>query len=99
MLDAFLELPRFHKRLISVVSDALFLFLALWAAFALRLEEPAWVPEARQIVASAITVGLTIGFFIKLGLYRAVIRYLGDEALLTIIYGVVLSSVTLIVLG
>ena len=41
----------------------------------------------------------TIGVFIRLGLYRAVIRYLGDRAFLTIIYGVIASSVALITLG
>jgi len=99
MISAFLSLPRFHKRLVSVLSDAFFLFLAIWAAYALRLEQHLWVPNRDQMLVSAITVVFTIGVFIRLGLYRAVIRYLGDKAFLTIIYGVTLSAISLIVLG
>ena len=75
------------------------LFASIWAAFALRLEQHLWVPNWDQAVVAAITVVFTIGVFIRLGLYRAVIRFLGDKAFLTIIYGVILSSLSLIVLG
>ena len=99
LVRAFLGLPRFQKRLVSVLSDAFFLFFAIWAAFALRLEQHLWLPTRDQLVVAAITVVFTIGVFVRLGLYRAVIRYLGDRAFLTIIYGVIASSVSLVVLG
>lgn len=99
LVRAFLNLPRFHKRVVSVLSDAFFLFFAIWASFALRLEQHLWLPSQGQLTVAAITVVFTIGVFIRLGLYRAVIRYLGNRAFLTIIYGVVASSVTLVVLG
>lgn len=75
------------------------LFLSIWAAFALRLEQHLWVPNQDQVIAAAITVVFTVAVFIRLGLYRAVIRFLGDKAFLTIIYGVVLSSFSLMILG
>ncbi|BES70788.1 nucleoside-diphosphate sugar epimerase/dehydratase [Marinobacter nanhaiticus D15-8W] len=99
MINTFLNLPRVYKRLISVSSDVFFLFFAVWAAFALRLEQQIWIPSREQFTVATITVVITVGIFVRLGLYRAVIRYLGDKAFLTIIYGVVASSVTLIVLG
>ena len=99
IIRAFLSLPRFHKRVVSVLSDAFFLFFAIWAAFALRLEQQFWMPTQGQLTVAAVTVVFTIGVFIRLGLYRAVIRYLGDRALLTIVYGVIASSVSLIILG
>lgn len=99
MIKAFLNLPRVQKRIISVASDMVVLFFAIWAAYALRLEQQLWVPNRDQIVLAAITVVFTIAVFIRLGLYRAVIRYLGDKAFVTIIYGVVLSALSLIVLG
>ena len=99
VIRAFLNLPRFHKRVVSVLSDAFFLFFAIWAAFALRLEQHLWLPTRDQLTIAAITVVFTIGVFIRLGLYRAVIRYLGDRAFITIIYGVIASSVALITLG
>ena len=99
LIRAFLNLPRFQKRVVSVLSDAFFLFFAIWTAFALRLEQHLWLPSQDQATVAAITVVFTIGVFIRLGLYRAVIRYLGDRAFLTIIYGVMASSVSLVVLG
>jgi FlaA1/EpsC-like NDP-sugar epimerase len=99
MIKAFLNLPRFQKRLVSVLSDAFVLFFAIWAAFALRLEQHFWLPMRDQLIVAAITVIFTIGVFVRLGLYRAVIRYLADRAFLTIIYGVVAPSVALVLLG
>lgn len=99
MIDKFLSLPRIHKRIISVVSDMVVLFFAIWAAFALRLDQQLWLPNRGHIVLAAVTVMFTITVFIRLGLYRAVIRYLGDKAFLTIIYGVFASALALIITG
>ncbi|MDL0430156.1 nucleoside-diphosphate sugar epimerase/dehydratase [Marinobacter sp. TBZ242] len=99
LIRVFLNLPRLHKRVISVLSDAFFLFFAFWAAFALRLEQQNWLPNYDQFLVCLVTVVVTIGVFIKLGLYRAVIRYLSDKAFLTIVYGVMASALCMIVLG
>ena len=99
MFEKFLNLSRVHKRLVSVFADVAVLFFALWAAFSLRLEQQFWVPDQGQLIVSGLTVVFTIAVFIKLGLYRAVIRYLSDRAFITVITGVVISSITLILLG
>lgn len=99
MIDTFLNLPRVQKRLISVASDMIVLFFAIWAAFSLRLEQDVWIPTRGHLLVAAITVLFTIVVFIRLGLYRAVIRFLGDKAFLTIVYGVFASSLALIVFG
>lgn len=99
MFEKFLNLSRVHKRLVSVFADVVVLFFALWAAFSLRLEQQFWVPDQGQLIVSGLTVVFTIAVFIKLGLYRAVIRYLSDRAFITVITGVVISAVTLILLG
>jgi len=99
MIKVFLNLPRVQKRLISVTSDMVVLLVAIWAAFALRLEQQLWVPDKGHVMVAAITVIFTIAVFIRLGLYRAVIRFLGDKAFLTIIYGVFASALALIITG
>lgn len=99
MINWFLNLPRFHKRAISVSSDILVLSFAIWAAFALRLEQGVWLPTRGHLIVAGITVLITIVVFVRLGLYRAVIRFLGDRAFLTIVYGVAASSLALVVLG
>lgn len=99
LIERFLHLSRPQKRIISVVADLFMLSAAIWGAFALRFESVFWVPDQKQLFASVLTVLFTIAAFIKLGLYRAVIRYLSEHALLAIIAGIMLSSVALIVLG
>ena len=99
ILDAFLELPRAQKRAISVASDITLLLFAIWASYALRLEDVTWLPNRGQLAASVLTVLVTVAVFVKLGLYRAVIRYLGDKAFITILYGVAVSALALIVFG
>ncbi len=99
MFEKFLNLSRIHKRLVSVLADVAVLFFALWAAFSLRLEQQFWVPDQGQLIVSGLTVVFTIAVFVRLGLYRAVIRYLSDRAFITVITGVVVSAITLILLG
>lgn len=99
MFQRFLNLSRVHKRLISVFADVAVLFFALWAAFSLRLDQQFWVPDRGQLIVSGLTVVITIAVFVKLGLYRAVIRYLSDRAFITVITGVFVSAITLILLG
>ncbi|MBL3824551.1 MULTISPECIES: polysaccharide biosynthesis protein [unclassified Marinobacter] len=99
MFQKFLNLSRVYKRLISVFADVGVLLFALWAAFSLRLEQQFWVPDRGQLIVSGLTVIITIAVFVRLGLYRAVIRYLSDRAFITVITGVFVSAITLILLG
>ncbi|ACO79174.1 Polysaccharide biosynthesis protein [Azotobacter vinelandii CA] len=91
-----LDLSHAQKRLIQVGVDLLLVWLALWLAFYIRLEdmtpiEPlgdhAWLFTAAPAVALPI--------FVRLGMYRAVMRYLGNEALLSIARAVTLSALLL----
>jgi len=99
MIKLFLNLSRLNKRIISLLSDTVLLSFALWAAFALRLEGKFTGIDTDYAVLFGLTVIATIGVFIRLGLYRAIVRYLSDQALLTIIAGVFASSLALIVFG
>lgn len=99
LINKILALSRPAKRAVSVVVDLILLSVAIWAAFALRFESYTWMPTDKQLLVSIATVVVTIGAFIKLGLYRAVIRYLSEHAFLAIILGVAFSSVSLIVFG
>jgi len=99
MFDFFLKLPRFEKRLVSIGADAVALTFALWAAFALRLEQSLWLPSQGQVLVSCLTVVFTLAIFVRLGLYRAVVRYMSDRAFITIISGVGLSALLVILFG
>lgn len=99
MINRILGFSRPTKRLISVLADLLLLSVSIWGAFALRFENFGWIPGEKQLTVSIATVLVTIAAFVKLGLYRAVIRYLSEHAFLAIILGVAFSSVALIVFG
>lgn len=99
LINSVLGWSRPVKRLISVMADLMLLSVAIWGAFALRFETFTWLPDSKQLIVSSATVLVTIGAFVKLGLYRAVIRYLSEHAFLAIIVGVAFSSVALIVFG
>jgi FlaA1/EpsC-like NDP-sugar epimerase len=94
--DRLLSLPRRYKRLLQVLTDVVLVWLALWLAFVVRLGsfskvEPfsghAWLFVTAPLIA--------IPIFIRIGMYRAVMRYLGNDALLAIAKAVTLSSLLL----
>ncbi|OCT25886.1 polysaccharide biosynthesis protein [Pseudomonas putida] len=91
-----LGLPRRYKRLLQVATDIVLVWVALWMAFVVRLgidelanpvKDHPWLFAAAPFVA--------IPLFIRFGLYRAVMRYFGNDALITIIKAVSLSSLIL----
>lgn len=98
-LNWILGWSRPRKRLVALAVDTVFLLLAMWAAFALRLENKGWLPSDAQVVLFGSTLVFTLVVFVKLGLYRAVIRYISERALLAIIAGIGLSALFLIVFG
>ena len=91
-------LPRSTKRLIMLVSDVIMMPLALFAAITLRLGTVDHRIGGGSWLYVAVLV-MTVPVFIKLGLYRAVIRYIGAKALYTVVAGVTLSVALLLVLN
>jgi UDP-N-acetylglucosamine 4,6-dehydratase len=66
-----------------ITADVFLVTFSLWLAFALRLGEWFW-PSQSQKWLFIVAPFLAIPVFIKLGLYRAVIRYIGQRAMLAI---------------
>ncbi len=84
------SLPRKFKILIMLMSDLVLIPLAFWSAIALRLGTIA-VPLDNIRWIFIVLPLFTIPIFIRLGLYRAVIRYFDEKILFTIILGMTLS--------
>jgi FlaA1/EpsC-like NDP-sugar epimerase len=96
-----IELPRPAKRVISICADVLMMPIALWAAMSLKAGYPLlslahWLTDWQAYVA---VVAVSIPAFVRLGLYRAVIRYLGHQAVFAVAFAVALSGVVLGILG
>ena len=89
-------LPRSYKRLLQVLVDILLVWLALWLAFYLRLgDSERIVPLGGHAWLFILAPLLAIPLYVRSGLYRAVLRYLGSDALLTIFRAVTLSALLL----
>ena len=101
LADAVLALPRPAKRAVALGLDALLCALAVWIAFYLRLDQ--WIAlKGVQWLAVLISCGLALPIFIVSGLYRAIFRYSGVPAMLTIaqaalVYGVVYATIITII--
>ena len=88
-------LPRRIKILIMLSCDVLLLPLALWSAVALRLGT--FSPDTSGFTWLFFAVPfVTVPIFIRVGLYRAVIRFMDDKIIYTVVSGVSLSVLVLI---
>lgn len=86
------EQSSFVKQSLMMLTDAFLLMLALYLAVSLRLGE--WfLIDAKVIVLFLVIPIITIPVFKLFGLYRAVIRYIGYDALLLVI-----KTVSLVIL-
>jgi FlaA1/EpsC-like NDP-sugar epimerase len=92
---AILALPRETKRIIMVAADAIAIPTALWAALALKFDRLDPSLE-RTFAYFLVAVASALFFFSVFGLYRAIIRFMGPRAMVTVIAGV---SFSVLVLG
>lgn len=92
-----LALPRSAKRFVALSVDLGLCVLTVWLAYYLRLGE--FVPlSGNALLAIAIAIVIALPIFIVSGLYRAIFRYSGWPALLTVaravsIYGLLYASI------
>jgi len=80
----FLHRPRTVKRTITLVVDFIAIIFALWLAFSLRLST-LYSPALEQVWIFLLAPVIAIPIFIKFGLYRAIVRYLGMRAIWTVV--------------
>lgn len=93
-----LNLSRRQKRFIQVFTDVVLVWLALWLAFVVRLGIDDMINPVKAHVWLFVAAPLiAIPLFIRFGMYRAVMRYFGNDALIAIIKAVCLSSLILAV--
>lgn len=96
MRTLLLGLPRRYKRVLQVLTDVVMVWIALWMAFVVRLGIDEMVNPVRMhfwLFMSAPIIAIPL--FIRFGMYRAVMRYFGSDALIAIIKAVSLSALIL----
>lgn len=79
-----------------MLADCFMMPFALWSAFALRLSTASY-DISPYIWLFAATPLISIPIFGRLGLYRAVVRYMGPQAAFAVLQGVTLVTVSLVI--
>ena len=92
-----LALPRLLKRIISIFVDMALCTIAVWLAYYLRLGEFTSL-DGEPTFAVLVSIGIAVPIFVISGLYRAVLRYAGQEVAWATIracssYGVIYAAI------
>lgn len=91
LTDFLLMLPRPAKRALALGADALVCAITVWMAFNLRLESwTSWSPAHFTAFVGALAFALPL--FIVFGLYRAIFRYAGLPALMSVLKAVAIYA-------
>ncbi|RPA63830.1 polysaccharide biosynthesis protein [Shewanella frigidimarina] len=98
-LQRIFSLPRPQKRMVSLFVDSFFLVSAFWTALLVRLDDISVLNNATFWMVISVVLPISLVLFAKLGLYRAVLRYMGLQALVAIVIGVAVSTITLVLVS
>ncbi|KZN58252.1 nucleoside-diphosphate sugar epimerase [Pseudoalteromonas luteoviolacea CPMOR-1] len=96
LFRSLLSTSRAKKRLFTLLIDSVFVFSAFWLALVVRLDSLAPFTEAKNWLLLALLLPVSLFVFINLGLYRAVLRYVGAHAIGAIVIGTIVSTVVLV---
>jgi FlaA1/EpsC-like NDP-sugar epimerase len=94
--DRLSGLSRGAKRAILIGYDVLALLFALWLSFSIRLGG-SFSPTPYHWLLMAAAPLIAIPVFVRLGVYRSVIRYLPERAILTVIQAMTLATLLWVV--
>ena len=97
MHEYMLTWPRSLKQVAVILLDVVLALVATWLAFSLRLDTLHW-PSGLQWWVYLLTPTLAVPVFVRLGLYRAIFRYTGLDALQTIARAVAIYGFALFVI-
>ena len=92
MINNLLDSPRNIKRVVALLYDTLSIPAAIYAALSLRYGTLIPPTNSGTYTAILLTTIVTVILFIKLGLYRAVVRFMTVRAFTTLAVGVAISA-------
>jgi FlaA1/EpsC-like NDP-sugar epimerase len=98
-LNFLFRAPRPVKRFISVFVDLFFVGLAFWGALLVRLDTSAVFSNQQYWLLLLSLMPISLAINVRLGLYRAVIRFISSKAAASIGLAVLLSTFSLISLS
>ncbi|EPC8369112.1 TPA: polysaccharide biosynthesis protein [Vibrio cholerae] len=86
------NLSRVNKRIISVLVDAFFIIFSFYSAYWVRVGNVEIIHSDSIPYLLATVIVVTIQSFTRLGLYRAILRYLTFHALAVVSVGTLISA-------
>ncbi len=87
-----LNKPRGQKRFLLLALDALLIPFIIWSAFSLRLNE-IFIPKGTEWFIFPLAVVLAMPIFMRMGLYRAVLKYFRSQAIASIVIATLFFSI------
>ena len=97
LTDRLYALPRRVKQSILIVFDLCAIPFGIWTALVLRWNGRPFEFGEPEILAVIVTVIASALIFIRTGLYRAMVRYMGQQAIMAVCKDVTWSSIILAV--
>jgi len=94
LTERLVRLPRSRKKALMLAADSVFIPAALWCALVLKLGGPPQGLGAEPWLYVAALLA-SIPIFVRLGLYRAVMRFIGARAIFAVTVGVTGSAIVL----
>jgi FlaA1/EpsC-like NDP-sugar epimerase len=98
LYSRFIELPRNVKQSLLLALDMLAIPVAMYIGMALRLGRTDFHLGVTEYLVCITTMLVSAVVFLRLGLYRAIVRFMGHEAIVAIVKAVTLSTLALAVL-
>ncbi|MBT1450710.1 polysaccharide biosynthesis protein [Glaciecola sp. XM2] len=99
ILKSIFESTRATKRLITLSVDAISIVGSYWLALFIRLDTSAPILNFSYWVVLLCVLPISIIVFIRLGLYRAVLRYMSSKAVWAIVAGTAFSTSALVLIA
>ena len=96
-LQYLFSLNRSEKRAVSVTIDVLFILVAFWSALFVRLDSIDILLNSKYWMLVTLICPISIFAFVKFGLYRAILRYMGSKALSAVVIGITISTLSIVI--
>jgi FlaA1/EpsC-like NDP-sugar epimerase len=99
LLKITLNATRKTKRIITVVVDSFFIVISFWASLVIRVDNITVFSNPNYWLILSGLLPISILIFVKLGLYRAVLRYMSSQAVWAVVAGTMLSTAALVLIS
>jgi FlaA1/EpsC-like NDP-sugar epimerase len=89
------SMPRHWKQSALLALDLCFIPLAIWLAVVIRWGGIVYEFQVADLIAIMFTMVFSAAYFLRIGLYRAIVRFMGQQAIMTLVQGVTASAIIL----